>query len=161
MIAGVALIWPGLGERGRGAERSAGGRRLERLFKPPRLAIIHLGGDRRSRSRAAVHQPDRPTPSVSPVTEFVVVVAALAAAGSLRQTRSMGHCSRPSVPFAGTWELDCAQWCSVLSRSSLPICRPRSSSPGRTAMLSAMILSALFVLFGALVLAGAGGIGHS
>ncbi|MGN7753884.1 DUF2339 domain-containing protein [Sinorhizobium sp. 22678] len=153
MIAGVALIWPGLGERDAepsGAPAAAGA--WERLFKPPRLAISISAA-----IVAAVLALLFISPAVDaqrfPVPEFVVVVAALAAAGSLRPNAVYTALLAAFGAIAGTWSLTALSGVLSYLDPSLADLPPEIVVPGHTAMLSAMILSALFVLFGALVLA--------
>ena len=160
MIAGVGLIWPGSTERQPGPGVAAEPARpeaavagaWERLFTPPHAAITISAG-----VVSTVLALLFISPAVSalrfPVTEFVVVVAALAAAGAMRPTAVYAALFAAFAAIAGIWSLTALSGVLAYLDPSLTLPAPEIVVSGRTAMLTAMTLSALFVLFGTFVLA--------
>ncbi|ASY62193.1 hypothetical protein SJ05684_c07300 [Sinorhizobium sojae CCBAU 05684] len=154
MIAGIGLVWPGNLPREPfdttdPAVGVAGP--WERLFAPPRAAITVSAA-----VVAAVLALLFVSPAVEaarfPVAEFVIVTAVLAAVGALRGTAVYAALLAAFAAVAGTWSL--TAFSGVLAYLDPPASSPEIVIPGRVAMLTAMILAALFPLLAAAVLAG-------
>ncbi|WEX78444.1 DUF2339 domain-containing protein [Sinorhizobium numidicum] len=158
MIAGIGLIWPGdlesapeaayPAEAGRSEAAVAGPWR--KLFTPPHAAITISAA-----IAATVLALLLISPAVGalrfPVSEFTIVIAALAAIGAMRPIAVYPALFAAFGAIAGTWRLTALSGVLVdLPPAGLS---PAIVIPGRTAMLTAMILSALFVLLASIVLA--------
>ncbi|WP_027994033.1 DUF2339 domain-containing protein [Sinorhizobium meliloti] len=158
MIAGVALIWPGRAERtaepsgatqiGAASEPGA----WERLFTPPHLAI-GISAAIVATVLALLFISPAVDAARFPVSDFVVIVVALAAAGSLRPAAIYAALLAAFGAVAGTWSLTALSGVLAYLDPSFAGSPPEIVVPGRTAMLTAMTLSALFILLGGFVLA--------
>ncbi|OHV72294.1 DUF2339 domain-containing protein [Ensifer sp. LCM 4579] len=154
MIAGIGLVWPGnLPREPFDRKDSAVGvvGPWERLFAPPRAAITVSAA-----VVAAVLALLFVSPAVEavrfPIAEFVIVTAALAAVGALRGAAVYAALLAAFAAIAGTWNL--TAFSGVLAYLDPSAFSPEIVIPGRVAMLTAMILAALFPLLAAAVLAG-------
>ncbi|WP_034883142.1 putative membrane protein [Ensifer sp. WSM1721] len=157
MIAGVGLVWPGGVERPAAASPirepdAAAEGAWERLFKPP-YAAISLSAAIVATLLALLFISPAVDAAHFPVTEFVVVIAALAAVGALRATAVYAALLATLGAIAGTWSLTALSNLLAYLDPSFAAPSPEIVVPGRTAMLTAMTLSALFVVFGSFVLA--------
>ncbi|MDK1375515.1 MULTISPECIES: DUF2339 domain-containing protein [unclassified Sinorhizobium] len=158
MIAGVGLIWPGTAERAAGAEGApeAGGAAAtvpspwERLFAPPHAAVT-VSAAIAATVLALLFISPAVTAERFPVQEFVVVVAALALVGALRANAIYPALFAAFGAMAGTWSLTALS--NVLAYLDPSRAQPEIVVPGSTAMLTAMVLSAVFVLLACFVLA--------
>lgn len=158
MIAGIGLIWPGnlrretagVGVDARTPETAVAGA-WERLFAPPHAAITVSAA-----IVAAVLALLFISPAVEatrfPVAEFVIVTSLLAAAGAWRPTAVYPALLAAFSAIAGTWSLTALS--GVLAYLDPGLASPAIIIPGRMAMLTAMILAALFALLASVVLAG-------
>ncbi|WDZ77677.1 DUF2339 domain-containing protein [Ensifer adhaerens] len=166
MIAGTGLIWPGAIEREPVVEtsdaselpempeaarpRSVAGP-WERLFIPPHAAISISAA-----IAATVLALLLISPAVAavkyPVTEFAVVIAALAALGAWRATAVYPAVLSAVGAVTGVWSLTALSGVLAYLDPSLADALPTIVLPGRTAMVTAMLLAALFVLLGGFVL---------
>lgn len=159
MIAGIGLVWPGAVERAPVAEPSEGTQQpgavigpWERLFMPPHLAVSISAA-----IAATVLSLLFISPAVAavkyPVTEFAIVIAALAALGAWRTTAVYPALLSAVGAVAGVWSLTALSGVLAYLDPSLADSAPAIVLPGRTAMITAMLLAALFVLSGGFVLA--------
>lgn len=157
MVAGVALIWPGRAEPSAEASRAppigaaTEPGAWERLFTPPHLAVSISAA-----IVATVLSLLFISPAVDaahfPVSEFMVIVVALAAAGSLRPSAAYAALLAAIGAVVGTWSLTALSGVLGYFDPSFADSSPAIVVPGRTAMLTAMTLSGAFVLFAVFVL---------
>ncbi|THK39735.1 DUF2339 domain-containing protein [Ensifer sp. MPMI2T] len=156
MLAGVGLIWPGAAERPAEVEVVPDAGRAAatagpwgRLFAPPHAAVT-VSAAIAATVLALLFISPAVTAERFPVQEFVVVIAALAVVGVLRATAVYPALFAAFGAIAGTWSLTAPS--NVLAY--LDPSRPQSEIvvSGSTAMLTAMVLSAVFVLLASLVL---------
>ncbi len=158
MIAGVGLVWPSGVERPAAAsdvgapDAAAPEGAWEGLFKPPYTAIS-LSAAIVATLLALLFISPAVDAAHFPVSEFVVVIAFLAAAGALRATAVYAALLATLGAIAGTWSLTALSNVLAYLDPSFAAPSPEIVVPGRTAMLTAMTLSTLFVLFGSFVLA--------
>ncbi|MBP1882833.1 DUF2339 domain-containing protein [Sinorhizobium mexicanum] len=154
MIAGVGLIWPGTAERAAEAEGAPEAGRAaspwERLFAPPHVAVT-VSAAIAATVLALVFISPAVTAANLPVQEFVVVTAALALVGALRATAIYPALFAAFGAMAGTWSLTALS--NVLAYLDPSRAQPEIVVSGGTAMLTAMVLSAVFVLLASFVLA--------
>ncbi|MBB4185068.1 putative membrane protein [Sinorhizobium terangae] len=156
MIAGVGLVWPGAAERaaedgpgtGRAAATAAG--RWERLFAPPHAAVTVSAAIAATVLALLLISP-AVTAARFPVQEFVALIAALALVGALRATAIYPALFATFGAIAGTWSLTALS--NVLAYLDPSRAQPEIVVSGGTAMLTAMVLSAVFVLLASFVLA--------
>ncbi|ACP24636.1 hypothetical protein NGR_c08450 [Sinorhizobium fredii NGR234] len=155
MILGVGLIWPGGVERETlatthtGALPAATPGPWERLFTPP-YAAISLSAAIVATLLALLFISPAVEAARFPVAEFVVVIAVLAGAGALRATAVYPALLAALGAVVGTWTLTALS--GVLAYLDPTLATPAIVVPGRTAMLTAMTLAALFLLLAAAVL---------
>jgi uncharacterized membrane protein len=155
MIVGVGLIWPGSVERETlpsaetNAPPIAASGPWERLFTPPHLAIS-LSASIVATLLALLFISPAVEAAWFPIAEFVVVVATLAGFGALRVTAVYPALLAAVGAVVGTWTLTALS--GVLAYLDPTLAMPEIVVPGRTAMLTAMILAALFLLLAAAVL---------
>lgn len=159
MIAGVGSIWPGATERAArtGAEpdtsrsvATAAGP-WETLFAPPHVAVT-VSAAVVATVLALLCVSPAVTAERFPVQEFVVVIAALAVLGALRLAAVYPALFAAFGAIAGTWSLTAlGNVLAYLDPSAAPL-SPEIVVSGSTAMLTAMVLSAVFVLLGSFVL---------
>ncbi|OAP40626.1 hypothetical protein AU381_01580 [Sinorhizobium glycinis] len=147
MIAGISLIWPGGVVRGDRATDAVDP--WERLFKPPHAAIT-LSGAIVATLLALLFISPAVEAARFPVAEFVIVVTLLAAVGALRATAPYPALFAAVGSIVGTWSLTALS--GVLAHIEPSLAAPEIVIPGRTAMLTAMILAALFLMLAAVVL---------
>ncbi|OCO98177.1 MULTISPECIES: DUF2339 domain-containing protein [unclassified Ensifer] len=158
VIAGVGLIWPGGVERVPVVEPSDGNEQpgaaadpWDRLFKPPHTPISVSAA-----ITAAVLALLFISPVVEairyPVAEFVIVIAALAVFGALRTTAVYPALVSGIGAIAGVWNLTTLSGVLTYFDPSLADIASAIVVPGRTAMVTAMLLATMFVLLGGLVL---------
>lgn len=158
MIVGIGLVWPGATEAAPAPEVPEGAQRRgaiagpwERLFIPPHAAISISAA-----IAATVLALLLISPAVSaatyPVTEFAVVIAVLAALGAWRATAVYPAVLSAVGAVAGVWSLTALSGVLAYLDPSLADALPTIVLPGRTAMITAMLLAALFVLLGGFVL---------
>ncbi|PDT85326.1 DUF2339 domain-containing protein [Sinorhizobium sp. BJ1] len=154
MIAGTALIWPGslrreavAVEMGQSAPTVAG--HWERLFTPPHAAISISAAIVATMLSLLFISPALEAARF-PIAEFVIVIAALAAHGALRQTAAYPALLAAFGAIAGTWTLTALS--GIFAYLDPTLATPEIVVPGRTAMLTAMILAALFLLLASAVL---------
>ncbi|MGO4621797.1 DUF2339 domain-containing protein [Ensifer sp. 2YAB10] len=158
MIAGTGLIWPGATEAAAAPEAPEGAERRgavagpwERLFIPPHAAISISAA-----ITATVLALLLISPAVAavkyPVMEFAVVIAALAALGAWRPTAVYPAVLSAVGAVAGVWSLTALSGVLAYLDPSLADALPTIVLPGRTAMITAMLLAALFVALGGFVL---------
>ena len=158
MTIGIGLVWPGATEAApapdvpEGAERrGAVAGPWERLFIPPHAAISISAA-----IAAMVLALLLISPAVAavkyPVTEFAVVIAALAALGAWRPTAVYPAVLSAVGAVAGVWSLTALSGVLAYLDPSLADALPTIVLPGRTAMITAMLLAALYVLLGGFVL---------
>ncbi|MFK0272066.1 DUF2339 domain-containing protein [Ensifer sp. NPDC090286] len=158
MIVGVGLIWPGATEAAPAPEAPEGAERRgavagpwERLFIPPHAAISISAA-----VAATVLALLLISPAVAavkyPVTEFAVVIAALAALGAWRPTAVYPAALSAVGAVAGVWSLTALSGVLAYLDPSLADALPAVVLPGRTAMFTAMLLAALFIGLGGFVL---------
>ncbi|PST25409.1 DUF2339 domain-containing protein [Mesorhizobium plurifarium] len=158
MIAGVALIWPGRARTDEASGTTAAAMDAtapgawESLFKPPHAGIA-ISAALVTTALALLFISPAVDAARFPVSEFAIVIAALAAAGSLRATAVYPALLAGFGAIAGTWSLTALSGVLAYLDPSFADLPPQIVVPGRTAMLTAMTLSALFVLLGAFVLA--------
>jgi uncharacterized membrane protein len=160
MIAGVGFVWPGRAERTpdasgateTGAAETTVAGAWERLFAPP-YAAITISAAIVAIVLALLFISPAVDAAHFPVSEFVIVIAALAAAGALRPAAVYAALLAALGAIAGTWSLTALSNVLAYLDPSFAGPSPEIVVPGRTAMLTAMTLSALFVLFGSSVLA--------
>lgn len=158
MIVGVGLIWPGATEAAPAPEAPEGAERRgavagpwERLFIPPHAAISISAA-----VAATVLALLLISPAVAavkyPVTEFAVVIAALAALGAFRPTAVYPAVLSALGAVVGVWSLTALSGVLAYLDPSLADALPAVVLPGRTAMFTAMLLAALFIGLGGFVL---------
>lgn len=158
MIVGIGLVWPGATEAAPAPEVPEGAERRgavagpwERLFIPPHAAISISAA-----IAATVLALLLISPAVAavkyPVTEFAVVIAALAALGAWRPTAVYPAVLSAVGAVAGVWSLTALSGVLAYLDPSLADALPTIVLPGRTAMITAMLLAALFVVLGGFVL---------
>ncbi len=158
MIVGVGLIWPGATEAAPAPETPEGAERRgavvgpwERLFIPPHAAISISAA-----VAATVLALLLISPAVAavkyPVTEFAVVIAALAALGAFRPTAVYPAVLSALGAVVGVWSLTALSGVLAYLDPSLADALPAVVLPGRTAMFTAMLLAALFIGLGGFVL---------
>lgn len=158
MIVGTGLVWPGATEAVPAPEASEGAERdgavagpWERLFIPPHAAISISAA-----IAATVLALLLISPAVAavryPVTEFAIVIAALATLGALRPTAVYPALLSAVGAVAGVWSLTALSGVLAYIDPSLADALPAVVLPGRTAMITAMLLAALFVALGGFVL---------
>ncbi|WVT74306.1 DUF2339 domain-containing protein [Sinorhizobium chiapasense] len=157
-IAGIGLVWPGATEAAPATEMPDGVVRRggvagpwELLFIPPHAAISISAA-----IAATVLALLLISPAVTavnyPVTEFAVVIAALAALGAWRTTAVYPAVLSAVGAVAGVWSLTALSGVLAYLDPSLADALPTIVLPGRTAMITAMLLAALFVTLGGFVL---------
>lgn len=158
LIIGVGLIWPGATEAAPAPEAPEGAERRgavagpwERLFIPPHAAISISAA-----VAATVLALLFISPAVAavkyPVTEFAVVIAALAALGAFRPTAVYPAVLSALGAVVGVWSLTALSGVLAYLDPSLADALPAVVLPGRTAMFTAMLLAALFIGLGGFVL---------
>ncbi|MCA1403325.1 DUF2339 domain-containing protein [Ensifer sp. IC3342] len=158
MLAGVGLIWPGAAERAAGIQgapeegraAATAGSPWERLFAPPRAAVT-VSAAIAATVLALLFISPAVTVEHFPVQEFIAVIAALAVVGALRATAVYPALSAAFGAIAGTWSLTALS--DVLAYLDPSRAQPEIAVSGSTAMLTAMMLSAVFVLLASFVLA--------
>ncbi|WEX87620.1 DUF2339 domain-containing protein [Sinorhizobium garamanticum] len=159
MIAGVGLIWPGAAERSVTAEREPDASRVtataagpwERLFAPPHAAVT-VSAAIAATVLALLFISPAVTAERFPIQEFVVVIAALAMVGALRATAIYPALFAAFGAIAGTWSLTALSNVLAYLDPSRAQLSPEIVVSGSTAMLTAMVLSAVFVLLASFVL---------
>lgn len=173
MIAGIGLIWPAAIEREPVAEArevrdaTEGSEMLEpteattrpravvgpweRLFVPPHAAISISAAIVVTMLALLLISPAVYAVRF-PVAEFAVVVAALAALGAWRTTAVYPAVLSAVGAVAGVWSLTALSGVLAYLDPSLADALPAVVLPGRTAMITAMLLAALFVALGGFVL---------
>ncbi|HEV7321106.1 MAG TPA: DUF2339 domain-containing protein [Ensifer sp.] len=171
MIAGIGLVWPGAIEPESPVEtpetpevsatpeaagviarpRAVAGP-WERLFIPPHAAISISAAIVVTVLALLLISP-AVTAISYPVTEFAVVIAGLAILGALRPTAVYPALLSAVGAVAGVWSLTALSGVLAYLDPSLANALPAIVIPGRTAMITAMLLAALFVALGGFALA--------
>ncbi len=155
MIVGVGLIWPASVQRETLASTETSGSPAvtpgpwERLFTPP-YAAIQISAAIVATLLALLFISPAVEAVRFPVAEFVVVVAVLAGLGALRATAVYPALLAALGAVAGTWTLTALS--GILAYLDPTLATPEIVVPGRTAMLTAIMLAALFLLLASAVL---------
>ncbi len=160
MIAGISLVWPG------GAEELAGvdGTTVaadtaqapqpgpwERLFVPPCAAITVTAAVTAVVTALSMISPIF-VPSGYPVTQFAVIVAALAIFGAWRSIAVYPAVLSALAAISGLWSITALSGLLTFLDPGNPGAVPVVAISGRAAMLTGMVLSCLFIVLGALAL---------
>lgn len=158
MIAGIGFIWPG-GLAGRidiDPENTVDGQPLatprtpwERVMAPPFAAITVTAGISALLTALAMISP-LTTASGYPVTQFCLVVAALAAIGALRRYAVYPALLAAFVAVVGAWSMTALSGLLTFIDPAIPGHIAVLAVPGPTAMLASMALSVVFIALGAL-----------
>lgn len=155
MIAGIAFIWPGRvadaadsDPAGAGEEPEGTRSAWERTMTPPFVAITVTAAISAVLTALAMISP-LATASGYPVTEFGVIVTALAALGAAR-----GHAVYPAILSAvativGVWSMTALSGLLTFIDPSIPGHIATFTVSGHTAMLASMVLSCVFIALGA------------
>ncbi|MEI2297523.1 DUF2339 domain-containing protein [Ensifer sp. MJa1] len=160
MIAGIGLIWPGaiepepVAEASEAPETSEGTTRpkaaagpWERLFIPPHAAIS-ISAAIVATVLALLFISPAVFAARYPVTEFAAVIAGLAILGALRPTAVYPALLSALGAVAGVWSLTALSGVLAYLDPSLADALPAIVLPGWTAMVTAMLLAALFAVLG-------------
>ena len=160
MIVGISLVWPG------GAEELAGvdGTTVaadtaqapqpgpwERLFVPPCAAITVTAAVTAVVTALSMISPIF-VPSGYPVTQFAVIVAALAIFGAWRSIAVYPAVLSALAAISGLWSITALSGLLTFLDPGNPGAVPVVAISGRAAMLTGMVLSCLFIVLGALAL---------
>jgi len=156
MICGIGLVWPAglqarLSESAGALPATHAAGAWEGLFAPPKVAIT-LSAAIVAAMLALLFISPAVEAARFPVAEFVIVTAALAAVGALRPTAVYLALLAALAAIAGTWTLTALS--DVLAYLDTALVSPGIVIPSRMAMLTAMLLAALFPLLASAVLAG-------
>ncbi|APG83920.1 DUF2339 domain-containing protein [Sinorhizobium americanum] len=155
MLVGVGLIWPGDAERESRAMTETSGSPAappgpwETLFTPPHAAIS-LSAAIVAALLALLFISPAVEAARFPIIEFVVVTAGLAGIGALRATAAYPALLASLAAVVGTWTLTALS--GVLAYFDPTLASPEIIVPGRAAMLTAVMLAALFLLLASAVL---------
>ena len=155
MIAGVGLVWPGrlretdIDPKPDGTDTMVRPRTAwERVMTPPVAPVTITAAISVLLTALAMISPIA-MPSGSPVPEFCIVVAALAALGALRSYAVYPALLSALAAVAGTWSITALSGLPTLIDPSIPGQIAVAASSGQTAMLASMALACVFILLGA------------
>ncbi|HEV7306953.1 DUF2339 domain-containing protein [Ensifer sp.] len=167
IIAGVGLLWPGgreaelvvdvpeTPETPEGSETTARPRPVagpwERLFMPPHAAISISAAITVTALALLLISPAVAAIRY-PVSEFTVVIVGLAILGALRPTAVYPALLSAVGAVTGVWSLTALSGVLAYLDPSLADALPAIVLPGSTAMVTAMLLAALFAVFGGFAL---------
>ncbi|OJF97745.1 hypothetical protein AX761_14080 [Rhizobium sp. 58] len=160
MIAGIGLVWPGgVGLPAASAANTDAGNPLqmpdpgpwERLFVPPWAAITVTASVSAVVTALCMISPAF-TPSGYPVTEFSLIVAALAVLGAWRATAVYPAMLAALTAITGLWSLTALSGLLTYIDPGLAAAVPVVAVSARAAMLTGMVMSCLFIGLAALVL---------
>jgi uncharacterized membrane protein len=160
MIAGIGLVWPGGIEELAVADHKADAVDAtqtlqpgpwERLFVPPGAAITVTASVSAVVTALSMISPAF-LPSGYPVTQFAVIVAALAIFGAWRSIAVYPAVLSAIAAITGLWSMTALSGLLTFLDPSIPGAVPIVAVSGRTAMLTGMALSGFFILLSALAL---------
>ncbi|MBW9066026.1 DUF2339 domain-containing protein [Rhizobium herbae] len=157
MIAGVGFVWPGATGDDAPADLpevaddqpAAPSRAWDRMIAPPLGAITVTAGIAALLTVLAMISP-LVTASGYPVTEFCVVVAALAGLGAWRSYALYPAVLAAFTAIVGLWSMTASSGLLTFVDPAFPGTITTLAVSGRTAMLASMVLSSVFIALGAL-----------
>ncbi|WEZ83933.1 DUF2339 domain-containing protein [Rhizobium sp. 32-5/1] len=160
MIAGIGLVWPGGIQELAVADdktdvvdatQTLQPGPWERLFVPPCAAITVTAAASAVVTALSMISPAF-LPSGYPVTQFAVIVAALAIFGAWRSIAVYPAVLSATAGITGLWSMTALSGLLTFLDPSIPGAVPIVAVSGRTAMLTGMALSGFFILLAALAL---------